>query len=168
VTKKGDTRSDLKECRCGMTASISEDDRSPVKFSEEKGAYTLEWLSNAEIPNSLVIRFCPFCGGQVPPSQRTSLFMAIPPAETVRLNELLKDVLSREDALTVLGKPDSDDSNSFAIHTPVKTGQLSHTTYPRVLTYSKLSEFAKVRIIEDPASGLKVFYEGKPREKASK
>ena len=168
MTKKGSTSPDLKECRCGITASISEDVRSPVKFSEEKGAYTLEWLSNAEIPNSLVVRFCPFCGGQVLPSQRTSLFIAIPPAETVRLNELLKDVLTLEDALNVLGKPDADDSTGFGIHTPAKAGQLSYTRYYRALTYCKLSEFANVRIIEDHASGLKVFYEGKPREKASK
>jgi hypothetical protein len=165
VTKKGSTSPALKECRCGITASISEDVCSPVKFSEEKGAYTLEWRSNTGIPNSFVVRFCPFCGGQMLPPRQTSLFTAIPPAERVRLNELLKDVLTLEDALNVLGKPDSDDSTGFGIHTPAKAGQFAHTIYPRVLTYGKLSEFANVRIIEDQVSGLKVFYEGKPREK---
>ncbi len=167
MTKRRDTGEHLEECRCGILASISEDLGSPAKFSEEKGEYTFTWLSDTGIPNSFVVRFCPFCGGQLPSSRRTSPFVAIPPAETVSLNELLEVVVSLEDALKVLGKPDADEANSFGIHTPVPTGQLSRTTYPRVLTYRKLSKFADVRIIEDPASGVKVIYEGRPREKTS-
>src|SRR5689334_644770 len=111
VSKKCDANSNGVECRCGIIASIAEDGSSPVKFSEEKGEYTFAWLSGAGIPNSFVLHFCPFCGGQLPSSRGASPFIAIPPAETVRLNDLLKDVASLEDALKVLGKPDSDASN---------------------------------------------------------
>jgi len=101
-------------CVCRYLTNAAADPQSPIVFDPRLNEYNFVYpdpcadgtcgVGNA----SLRIYHCPFCGGAAPASKRHLLFAIISPEEQQRLDPLLAEIKSVEDAFRVLGAPSLD------------------------------------------------------------
>ena len=86
--------------------------RSDKRTGEFEFHYT-HGAGDDAYPATLMIYHCPFCGGAASKSKRDLLFARIEDDEVDRLAELLAPVQTLDDALKLLGTPDTETFGTF-------------------------------------------------------
>lgn len=152
-------------CACPNWPKWANDPYFPIWFNPETREYVL--LYGDRCPGTLVICFCPSCGGKMPPSRRGDFFV-IPSSEEV--NEarlLLRQVSDIATMRSVLGEPDDvfewfKDETGKPISNPDAPGFICQ--------YKYLSRWKTLQLtIQESEDGqLRFFYYGVPREPDSK
>ena len=137
---------------------MAQDSKDPVEFDPQLNEYHI--LRKGGGGYSLIY-FCPFCGGQAPKSQRSSLFHRLTDAEQHRLTELTKNLRTVQDVVAALGEPDIK-GLSMAVTTPEKEGMPETTQSYPVMTYSNLSDIANVNVQVYPTERVAITFQGKP------
>jgi hypothetical protein len=149
-------------CECGYLQQAADDPDNPIVFEKETNEFHFTYReSSDDIPATLIIYHCPFCGGAAPPSKRDLLFAPIPREEHTRLTALLKPLKTIGDVLSTLGVPDHD---SYSVtHYPSRDESAPGIIYNRELRYQGLSDVADVCIFECSDGEVRWTLQSKPR-----
>jgi hypothetical protein len=130
-----------KPCTCKYLQNAADDPDNPIEFDVRTAEFHFVYGDNM-----LVIYHCPFCGGAAPESKRALLFTQIPHAEQERLQELLREVKTIDDAIRKFGKPDLED---VSISKFQEREEVAPRVEPhRTIRYEDLSDVADVCIAE--------------------
>jgi hypothetical protein len=152
------------ECTCGYLQRASDRPELPIVYDETTNEFHFTWASDGGgEPNALVIYHCPFCGGTAPESKRATLFAVVSDAEGKRLNELLGEIKTLDDAIEKLGPADRDSPTGAAIEVPEKDGSPPSRRYFRTLTYTNLSDTADVQLAVYFGDRVQITFVGKYR-----
>jgi hypothetical protein len=127
-------------CDCGILERCSKEPGHPVRYDPEMGEYFIAHGSGG----SLMIYYCPFCGGKTPESLRASKFAHVSDAEQSRICNLFRGITTEEQVRNTFGKPDREQDIGMITISPEKNGQASRGEAFRTLTYSNLSPVAEV------------------------
>jgi hypothetical protein len=147
-------------CKCGSLERMAEQPDSPIVFDTKTNEFQFKYRTehgNAE----LLIYHCPFCGGAAPKSIRDSLFAAVSTTETLRLNGLLADIETLDDALKQLGPPDQDFPHGEGAGKPEKDGNPPSMEFYRVFLYGGLSKTVDVYLTDYHRDRAGVRFQGK-------
>lgn len=134
-----------KKCDCGTVENASQEPQHPIRFDPELNEYYIALDTTGK--GRMMIYYCPFCGGAVPESRRSSLFMHVPTMERWRIIRLLKGVKTISDVLARFGPPDEDAEVPSVIGHPIKDGESTggEILWQRTLLYRNISETADVK-----------------------
>ena len=146
-----------KPCACNWPRDISKEPDNAVRFDESMGEYEFITPSGGK----LNIYHCPFCGGPMPRSRRAELFAYISEAEVARLDELTRNLASVDEAVRVLGPPETDLAAGRRERNPARGRRPPRIESYRVLTFSRLSDTADVQLIDCGPQGIRFSYVGK-------
>ena len=146
-----------KSCKCKWPDNVSAEPENGVQFDSRTNEYQLLTRSGG----TLVLYHCPFCGGAMPRSKRRELFAHITEAELQRLGALTSGLVSVDDAIRVLGKPQHDHATGSVERAPSKGRRAPRVTPRRMLTFTRLSDTADVDIIDHGPLGVRVSFRGK-------
>jgi hypothetical protein len=127
-------------CDCGVLENASKEPDHPIRWNEKTNEYHIAYGNKG----SMMIYYCPFCGGKTPESRRSSLFAHVTGQEETRLYELLKGVKTTSEVLTRFGPPDEERELGTAKRHPERAGNPAWGEVFRTLTYKKLSAVADV------------------------
>ncbi|HEY3762835.1 MAG TPA: hypothetical protein VGN23_13910 [Verrucomicrobiae bacterium] len=127
-------------CDCGVLEDASREPDHPIRWSEKTHEYYIAYANKG----SMMIYYCPFCGGKTPASRRSSLFTHVTGQEEKRLYELLKGLKSISDVVARFGPPDEDRELGAATQHPERDGKPAWGEAFRTLTYKKLSTVADI------------------------
>ena len=122
-------------CACGFLERAAQDRRLPIRLDSKTNEYHVRSNGTHGTVIDMVIYHCPFCGGAAPESTRSRSFANIDDVESTRLQNLVRDIKSADDALKMLGRPDSD-----------RQVKSEHGASRRVLIFSRLSDAADVHV----------------------
>lgn len=132
-----------KPCKCGYLDRQSKEPASGVEFDSSVNEYNIKGTGRRS-----VIYHCPWCGGAAPLSRRESLFETITRDELLRLQKLVEDIKTVDQAVAAFGQPDRDVQNETGIGTPENGKTPATFTRYRTLTFSKLSKTADVQLMD--------------------
>jgi hypothetical protein len=141
-----------KVCQCGHIEQLAKDQTTPVKFKAELNEYHIEYATPKNATASIVIYHCIFCGGAMPASKRGELFKDVPDDEKRRLGKLVSQLKTVDDALRVLGSPDSDDPVPEELRSGISAGDAP----TRSLIYGRLSPLADVHVTVTSKNSIQV------------
>ena len=127
-------------CDCGILEQASREPVHPIRYDEKMNEYFIAYGNQGK----LCIYYCPFCGGLMPESRRSSLFEFISQDEKTRLSGLFKKVATEADVLNQFGSPDRETSARISVILPEKDGKPQRGKALRTLTYLNLSPTAEV------------------------
>ncbi len=154
-------RDDLPFCDCRWLERAAHDPNCPVEFDPELNEYNLKTLKDG----SMRIYHCPFCAGRAPESLRPQMFATVPPEETTRLHNLIKDLKTESDAMKVLGAPTHVLEPGGTSTEPEKDGAPRYIHLYRTLRYESLSDAAVVDVHVDQYGKISISLYGKYLEK---
>jgi hypothetical protein len=146
-----------KPCACNWPRDVSREPENSGRFDESTGEYEFITRSGGK----LNIYHCPFCGGAMPQSRRAELFAYISEAEVARLDELTRNLGSVDEAVRVLGPPETDVAAGLRERTPSGGRRPPRVASYRVLTFTGLSDTADVQLIDCSPQGIRFSYVGK-------
>lgn len=149
-------------CDCGWLEDSASDPELPIVFDEAINELQIEYSGRSgEATGVMVIYHCPFCGGAAPESKRDQLFAKVSTTEEYRLNELLKDIKTMDDAIEKLGRPEIDNPHGCIIQSKQTEKCPTITQNYRSLMYSNLSDVANVILTDFHKERIHISYQGK-------
>ena len=89
------------DCECGMPARCAANPMIPIEFDEKMNEYHL-----VRDGSETQMRYCFWCGGRLPESNRGLFFTTPSESEKAEVKELLKGARSHDDVLSILGPAD--------------------------------------------------------------
>lgn len=117
-------------CKCGFLEQHANEPDSPIRFDPKLNEYHFIYLTSTG-EATMMIYYCPICGGRAPKSRRANLFCRLTHSERRRLTELTKNMRTVQDVITTLGEPDIRHLISEVITTPERDGKPEITkSYP--------------------------------------
>src|SRR5262245_20192105 len=131
---------DAPMCDCRTLERLSKEPSMPIEFDAKLNEYHLLGAAGEQV----MLYHCFSCGGRVPQSRRSELFMHVTRAETLRLQLLTRDLETVDDVLEAFGPPDFDVPDGFGSTTRDDSAGGPRTTYYRQLTFKGLSDTAHV------------------------
>ena len=141
-------------CHCNYLQDMADDPGSGIEFDQRTSKY--QFVCDSAI---VVIYHCPFCGGAAPESKRSLLFAQVPESEVDHLSQLLEPITTIDDALEILGKPDSDGHSTSTL--AEAENEAPRIQRCREIRYSGLSDVADVSFTERPDGEVDWYLEGK-------
>ena len=125
-------------CDCGVLERASKEPEHPIRFDPKLNEYHIA-LKGGVI---MIIYYCPFCGGRVPESRRSSLFAHATIAELYQITHLTKGIKTVSDVIARFGAPDEDCERMSGIGHPEKVGKppSGELFFVRTLVYKNISE----------------------------
>ena len=149
-------------CSCNYLQDSANNPELPIFFDKEVNEYQFKYKSDeGGAEGMMVIYHCPFCGGAAPESIRGTLFAKITQKEEHRLNDMLKEIKTMEDALKLLGDPNADHSNGVTVESLEIDGEPSQRESYRSITYTNLSDTVDVYITDYLNKGIHITFQGK-------
>ncbi len=111
------TKTDVRRCSCNWAELAAMSNRRlPISYDAKMGEYLLELIPDG----SAVMRFCPFCGGELPDSKRDSFFADPTPEDMADITSVIALLKTVNDMHQHLGVPDetipADPSNPRAVN----------------------------------------------------
>ncbi len=149
-------------CDCRTLDSAADEPDIPIIFSANTNEYQL--VHGDDNQSRMLLYYCPFCGGRTPDSRRDRLFSRITMAETDRLKELTRGIKTIDDAIRLLGTPDTDSPDGVTIVTDGSETDPTKIESYRTITYSGLSVAAVVHITDYRGGGIQIQFFGKSVE----
>ena len=146
-------------CDCRTLDRIVDEPEIPIFFSARTNEYRLVYGENSE--GAMLVYYCPFCGGRMPDSRRDRLFARITHAEMQRLKNLTRDIKTIDDAIRILGEPDTDSPDGLTCSTDDSGTEPTKIESYRMITYSGLSETALVQITDYRSDRVGIQFIGK-------
>jgi hypothetical protein len=138
-------------CECKYLQRAADDPDLPIVFDERTNEYHYTYHeTESDVPATLNIYHCPFCGGAAPTSKRPLLFHVVSSEEKRRLAELLVPIRSLRELIETLGEPNEDDSAGMWKGCEELEDRPSRVIPCRMLTYKSLSTVADVQVYERP------------------
>jgi hypothetical protein len=125
-------------CDCGLLERASKEPEHPIRFDSKLNEYHIALKSGG----IMMIYYCPFCGGRVPESRRSSLFAHVTNAEMNRITHLTKGIKTVSDVIASFGAPDEDGERMSRVGHPEKVGKppSGELFFVRTLVYKSISE----------------------------
>ena len=133
-------------CTCGYLEGSAADANTPVRFDPDLNEYHIVYPVPGCGQGTLMLYYCPMCGGAAPPSRRGDLFAEVPPAEADRLRALTCQVKTVDDVPVVLGVPDVDEPVQLGGIVWPSTRDSKPEPPARILNFTSLSEAATVQV----------------------
>lgn len=141
-------------CKCGSFIRLMNDG---FRFHfDTYGNLIIPIYNSAGEAGFVVARFCPICGGKFTNLGKLALDSHFLKSERIRLRKLCRNISSVNDAISILGNPDSD-------YLGIYRGGISHRGIcenelkARFLVYRGLSEFIELVVAEEPQGKVCVF-----------
>jgi hypothetical protein len=147
-------------CKCESLERHSKQINAPIVFDERTNEYSIRWKTGNGY-GKIIIYHCPFCGGATQKSQRDKLFALIPEDEVQRLNQLLIEINSIEDAIVKFGDPNHDFRNGSGVTIPEKDGSPPQSRFYRRIVYLGLSDSAEVHLTDYHRDRVDIMFQGK-------
>jgi len=147
-------------CDCRTLDRAADEPANPIIFSARTNEYQLVY-GDDDNQAGMLLYYCPFCGGRTPDSQRDRLFSRITMAETDRLKELTRGIKTIDDAIRVLGEPDTDVPDGVTVVTDESETEPARVQSYRTIIYSGLSDTAIVHITDDGRGGIYTQFVGR-------
>ena len=148
------------ECGCGWLEKAANDPSVPIAFDSEVNEYYLEMTGGR-----MVIRFCPWCGGDAPVSHRDSLFEVVTPDEIMRLKALTSHLRTRDDVIRAWGQPDEEIRSGYSETGLELNGVPSPTVSFDLMRYNNLSQTVVMDVILRADDRVMFSHSPKPRHK---
>jgi hypothetical protein len=101
------------------------------------------------------------CGGIAPESRRHELFATITEAEADRLEGLTGSLVSVDQAIAVLGEPDSDLPRGMRERTPARGTRPPKVVTHRLLLFKNASNVADIVLTDHGPDGIRFSFHGK-------
>ena len=136
-------------CDCGALEHVAKDPRVPIEFDPDLREYNIVNASGRTR-----IDYCPFCGGKVPESLRSTLFAQVSMEEDRRLFALAEGLKTEADLVAALGPPDRDSPMGTLVLEPEADGRPPRASAYRVLRYQGLSDVADLCVDLHPDGRL--------------
>ncbi len=141
-------------CRCNYLQDMADDPDSGIRFDQSTSEYQFVCDSAKDI-----IYHCPFCGGAAPESKRSLLFSQVPESEIDRLSRFFESITTIDDAIELLGKPDSDSYSTSTL--PETEDKAPSYQRHRQIRYDGLSDVANVLFNEHQDGKVNWGFHGK-------
>jgi|APCry1669188910_1035180.scaffolds.fasta_scaffold98343_1 hypothetical protein len=135
-----------RQCRCNALDAYC-NPSAGFGLIKRHGEYRLLRLSDTSGDSYLVFYYCPFCGGMFGSPSSHKPKSQIPAQERHRLNVLLSQLESIDDALAKLGVPNYDTLRDAGVHDSNLSEALEMGT-TRSLLYTNMSDIANVLILQ--------------------
>jgi hypothetical protein len=146
MTSKGKTD---RPCDCGALEYFARDPRVPIEFDPDLREYNI-----VNDSGETRIHYCPFCGGKVPESLRSTQFAQVSLEEKRRLFALTEDLKTEADLVAALGPPDLDSPMGTLVLEPEADGRPPRASAYRVVRYKGLSDIADLCVDLHPDGRL--------------
>jgi hypothetical protein len=148
-------------CKCGFLERQANHPDSPIRFDSKLNEYHFIHRTSTSEEAMMMIYHCPFCGGRTPKSRRDDLFRRITLAEQHRLSELTRTLRTIQEVTAAFGDPDISEPSGMVVTTPARDGRPESTQSYPVMTYTRLSEVADVRVTILPTDRVAISFQGK-------
>jgi len=97
----GPTAKGILSCQCNALSLWVKDSNNPLVYNNEFNEYRIVHLGV-----ELYFYYCPICGGKLPESKRSELYVEPLPEEIESINQKIKGVNNIGDIVKLLGEPD--------------------------------------------------------------
>ena len=128
------------ECRCGILEIASKEPDNPIRWDERMNEY---FISNGK-GGSMMVYYCPFCGGRTPESRRASFWAHVTQDEETRIYNLFNGIRTVKDVIARFGLPDEERDFGSAVRHPGRWFRRARGEVFRTLVYKKLSPVADI------------------------
>jgi hypothetical protein len=135
-------------CHCGLLKSFVSDPSVPIYFDKEMNEYYLKCNHDSH----LIMTFCFRCGGQLPQSHRSDMFITPYKEEEEDIRTKLSSVRSVEEVIAAIGIADTID----------ETGN-EKEGIRRYLTYESTWKSVSLVIAEYNDGTIDYYWCGKPK-----
>ena len=132
-------------CTCGRLETEADIPDGLVRFDREVGEF---YLFDPRTMGRSIVYHCYFCGGAAPLSVRGSLFAHVTLAESCRLEELARGIVTVDDAIARFGAPDEERAAGVSLTMPEKDGEPGMTTWYKTLVFRNLSTSADMELVD--------------------
>jgi hypothetical protein len=149
-----------RRCKCGTLERYAAQGDKPILFDKRTNEFSFRYpteYGDAQI----VIYHCPFCGGATPRSTRDKLFAVVSDTEAHRLNELLSDINTIDEAIQKFGLPDNDFRGGTRVTHEEKDGNPPTTNFYRRVVYRNLSDTTEVHLTDYNRERVDIELQGK-------
>ena len=106
-------RDNTSECECNWLERAVVNEWFPITYDERMGEFHLVLECGERGKGEAVLRFCPWCGGELPKSKRGSFFTVPTEADKATVREKMKNVKTVGQMYEVLGEPSDRTDNSW-------------------------------------------------------
>jgi len=127
-------------CDCKVLENASKEPGHPIRWDERMNEYHIVYGEGGR----MMIYYCPFCGGSVPKSKRSSLFAHVDHAEQVRIYGLFEKLRTVADVVARFGSPDEEHEFGSASIEPERAGKPESGKVFRSMVYKSLSPVADI------------------------
>ena len=152
----------VNSCKCGMPESAVADSHIPIIFDKTTNEFQLTYaVDGVNGSGSMVLYYCPFCGGRLPKSIRDTLFATVTASETSRLSRLTRHINSIKEAIKEFGEPDFDSPCGLGVGSAPSGTKPTKFEVFRTITYYNLSDTCDVEFIDYGPDGIGKNFTGK-------
>jgi hypothetical protein len=146
------------QCTCGSLKAWADDPDIFVRFDRKFNEYYL--LTHDR--ESILLYYCPVCGGESPKSKRGEFFTRPLDSDVADLKVKLGVVKSLNDVVAILGAPDK----SFGPHLndPRKKAIYDLRDVKETIKYLSISETFDLTVEETTDGQISMIIEGKPKD----
>lgn len=144
------------ECKCDALEEWVRVKNSVVHYNESNREFYLLFGRDER----LFFYFCPVCGGSLPESKRSSLFMVPSIEEKETIQRKLEGAISLKDVEAALGTPDAERDDPGYLNG--QRGLLGPTAVRKALFFYSSFRTLEVVAQELEDGTLQIFYLGKP------
>lgn len=127
-------------CTCSVLEMASKEPNHPIHFDPQMSEYYISFGSGGR----MLIRYCPFCGGQTPESSRESFFAHVSIEEEIRIRHMFDGIRTVGDVLSRYGPPDQELDGGSSARFPEREGTPARGEVFRTMLYRELSTVADV------------------------
>ena len=127
-------------CDCGVLEHASKEPDSAIRWDAGMNEYHIVDTRGGQ----MMVYYCPFCGGRVPESRRSSKFAHVTQQEEARIFELFRGFRTVADVIAKYGPADEEREFASSVRSPSRDGKPERGEIFRGLVYKSLSPVADI------------------------
>lgn len=120
--------------------NASKEPNSPIQWDGRMNEYHIVDANGGQ----MMVYYCPFCGGRVPASRRSSMFAHVTQQEETRIFELFRGVRTVADVIAKFGPADEELEFASGMRSASRDGKPERGEVFRGLVYKNRSSVADI------------------------
>jgi hypothetical protein len=148
-------------CDCGWLARAADEPAVPVGFDRQTNEYYIQMRGSGQLEGKIIIRFCPYCGGDAPASKRDELFHPVAAEDQIQVRQFNEELHTKADVLAKWGNPDEEIRGGYG--SPDSNQEGARMVMFDVLRYNNVLRSAIVDVIVRHNDTVSISYMPKAR-----